>query len=567
MKKIISILLTLVILNSFTGFKIVRSDELPKDPPDFFVSLIYSEGIKNKIFGRYDTAIDLFKSILTVHPDHHASLHQIGSLLEQKSEIKEALKYSEKAYLLDTTNSDYLVPYLELMIHNQEYSKADSLIHKLIASGLNNQRCSYYAVTLALTTGKTENLASLAKTYIDQWGYNPTIMNILSDSYINSRKYEEFEQLLEHYQSLFPEEPGVLIALAKLKAGSYKNDEALSLYKRAITLDPSNLESLLALSEFYRLNKNMDRYIESLLPVFNSNLLPAEAKSGYFRDVFFDVKLLKEHYPKVELLALTMYANDPENREIEKTYLDFLLFTGNLSATKSIITKKLDEKRADIDDIRTMIEIETYYKNYDTALWYASEGAKLFPDSHVFPYQTAIVHYFNKDYKNTFKYLKTATAIAESDSIRSSIFAFEGDVHYELGNRKKAYTSYDKALKYNPDNVLVLNNYAYFLSEEDRNLDKALRMSKRVNELEDGNATYLDTYAWILYKLGRYEEARTSQRRAIALSGDSEPVILMHYGDILYALGEDFLAQNYWEKALKAGANKDDINSRLEGLK
>lgn len=121
-----------------------------------------------------------------------------------------------------------------------------------------------------------------------------------------------------------------------------------------------------------------------------------------------------------------------------------------------------------------------------------------------------------------------------------------------------------KALKYNPDNVLVLNNWAYFLSLEGKQLEQALKMAERVTELTDRNPTYMDTQAWILFKLGRLEEARQLMRQAVALDGQKSRELLLHYGDILHALGEQFMAETYWKKALDKGYDKAVIEERMQ---
>ena len=109
----------------------------------------------------------------------------------------------------------------------------------------------------------------------------------------------------------------------------------------------------------------------------------------------------------------------------------------------------------------------------------------------------------------------------------------------------------------------MLNNYAYFLSLEERKLERALEMSTRANELNEGNPTFLDTKAWILYKMGRYADAKKVMQLAISLDRSKDPTFALHYGDILYALGEEFMAKIYWRKALEQGAEKEEIEKRF----
>jgi Tfp pilus assembly protein PilF len=86
--------------------------------------------------------------------------------------------------------------------------------------------------------------------------------------------------------------------------------------------------------------------------------------------------------------------------------------------------------------------------------------------------------------------------------MRSDLHALAGDSWYKLGEKDSAFIEYDNALKANPQNIMVLNNYAYYLSTEKKDLKKAERMSALTVEKEPENSTYLDTYAWIFYQQG-----------------------------------------------------------------
>ena len=167
-------------------------------------------------------------------------------------------------------------------------------------------------------------------------------------------------------------------------------------------------------------------------------------------------------------------------------------------------------------------------------------------------------------YPQAIKTLDRYAGILENDSLKSVYIAYKGDIEQMQGNLKKTYKAYDEALKYDPGNINVLNNYSYFLSEEGRNLEKAFVMASQVIAEEPSNATYLDTYAWILYKLGRYEEAKTHMRKAIALDTTGSGELFLHYGDILYALKEYANASIYWDKAEKAGIDAEQIKERKE---
>ena len=113
----------------------------------------------------------------------------------------------------------------------------------------------------------------------------------------------------------------------------------------------------------------------------------------------------------------------------------------------------------------------------------------------------------------------------------------------------------------------MLNNFAYHLSVTGKSLKQALTMSQRATTLSPNNATYLDTLAWVYYKLGRYEEAKKVMQQAMSFDNENSAELALHYGDILEALGSTFLAQTYWRKALERGTDPEKIDSRIKAQK
>ena len=185
----------------------------------------------------------------------------------------------------------------------------------------------------------------------------------------------------------------------------------------------------------------------------------------------------------------------------------------------------------------------------------AREGRKAF-DS--FPQESAFLEMasvgdFNLGrYEEVLEICDKVLDVAPSDSSKTlRAWSTKGDIYHKLGDSKKAYKAYDKALKINPDYVYVLNNYAYYLSEEGRNLKKAYQMSKRTVEADPDNATYLDTFGWILFLQGKALEAKPFFKKAMLYGGKESAVIMDHYAEVLYALEEYDLAMVYWNMALQ----------------
>ncbi len=166
---------------------------------------------------------------------------------------------------------------------------------------------------------------------------------------------------------------------------------------------------------------------------------------------------------------------------------------------------------------------------------------------------------------------KNVLYIAKGDSaMEVRALSVLGDLSYQTGNRKDAYKYYRKTLSKAPSYNPVLNNYAYYLSLEGKQLDKAYKMSKKTVDSEPDNPTYLDTFAWILHLTGKDLEAKAIIKHALVYGGNESAAILDHYAEILYKLNEHDLAFRYWEQADKIDPSlgiADKIKQIKEGTR
>ena len=154
-----------------------------------------------------------------------------------------------------------------------------------------------------------------------------------------------------------------------------------------------------------------------------------------------------------------------------------------------------------------------------------------------------------------------------SGHLLSQCFSSLGDCYHSLGDNAKSDESYEKALRYSPDNAFTLNNYAYYLSVRNTSLDKAAEMSKHSNELQPGMASFEDTYAWILFKQKKYAEARAWIEKALVHDKDHSAVQAEHYGDIMFYLGDTDAAVQNWKKAKEYGGDSPVLERKINERK
>ncbi|MCB0503111.1 MAG: tetratricopeptide repeat protein, partial [Bacteroidetes bacterium] len=207
-------------------------------------------------------------------------------------------------------------------------------------------------------------------------------------------------------------------------------------------------------------------------------------------------------------------------------------------------------------------------KDYPSLLEFADKGAEKFPDDATPYFYSGAACAQMKDYQCAAKKYETALKMdIPNPQAVAQILSSLGDAYNELGNYVKSDSCYDEVLVINPNDAYTLNNYAYYLSLRNENLEKAEKMSKRSNMLVENNSSFLDTYAWILFAEGKYEMAKEWIEKAItnmSKDGEDRPVLLEHYGDILFKLGELENALIQWQKALDAGGDKEILEQKIK---
>ena len=203
-------------------------------------------------------------------------------------------------------------------------------------------------------------------------------------------------------------------------------------------------------------------------------------------------------------------------------------------------------------------------EDLDEVIRLCAPAVEYMPEALEFYYYWGIAHYQKKQHDEALEVFKKGVRQVDANSDKnmvSDFYSIMGDLYHIRKMNVEAYEAYDSALVYKPDNVGALNNYAYYLSVERKDLDKAEEMSYRTVKAEPTNSTYLDTYAWILFEKGKYAEARIYIDQAILNGGDKSSVVMEHGGDIYYQVGEPEKALEYWKQAEKlAEESADDEN-------
>ncbi|TYO88156.1 tetratricopeptide repeat protein [Oceanicella actignis] len=151
-----------------------------------------------------------------------------------------------------------------------------------------------------------------------------------------------------------------------------------------------------------------------------------------------------------------------------------------------------------------------------------------------------------------------AIALIDAPEPRHWSLFYERGIAYERsGQWDKAEADFLRALELQPDQPLVLNYLGYSWVEMGRNIERAREMIEKAVELRPDDGFITDSLGWVLYRLGKYEEAVPVLERAVELE-PSDPILNDHFGDALWMVGRKLEARFQWKRALSLGPEEKD---------
>ena len=379
-------------------------------------------------------------------------------------------------------------------------------------------------------------------------------------------RQEEAYASLEEYNRKYSS-PYILSTLADYQISMYNDSTALAYYNEALDIAPDYSPALLGKAETLRMTRRYDEYFDVLGRLVNSpDGLPA-GKSDYLMAVIqrTDPKFVRSFMPQLDTVMTDLVSVHPQDSSVLHTAGVYYYTTGRDSQAKEHFRINAETHPRSFSASASFVEFLMYAEQWEDLSREGRAAFGRFPNETAFLEMAGVGDYNLKDYEKVLQTCEQIISIAPSDSSKTlRSWSTIGDIYHQLGENKKAYKAYDKALKINPDYVYVLNNYAYYLSVEGKNLKKAYKMSRKTIEAEPDNATYLDTFAWILHLQGKSLEAKPFFKHAMLYGGKDSPVILDHYAEVLYALKDYDMAFVYWNLAKqKNNGEIPDLDERI----
>lgn len=524
--------------------------------------MFFLEAVVQRQKGNSTAAFDLLRYCVELNPRAAEAYYYLAQYYSSLKDKERALEYFKQAADLNPDNGTYLETLAQAYVANGRYDEAITALEQLTQRNKGRDDMLSMLVQLYLQQGDYDKAISTLGRLEELEGKNERLSFAKSDIYTKkgdkTAAISEMKTLADQY----PNDLNYRGMYADMLLMNGENAEALAVLGSILDEEPDNVRAMLSMRVYYKqegdtahadsvtMNILMNRNTTSASRIYimRQEITESEERGGDSLRIMYCFNRMRDGLPQADadmgmLQAAYMNLKKMPRDSIQKV-LEWVL---NVAPDNAAARLELVSYAWSRGDMSAVVELCRAARQYN-------------PDNMVFYYYQGMAYYRMDDEDNALEAFQNGIDVIDEDSnpeFASDFYAVMGDLLHQRGRDKEAFAAYDSCLQWKPDNIGCLNNYAYYLSLQGQNLEKAERMSYKTIKAEPENPTYLDTYAWILFLEGRYAEARVYIDQAVQHDSKVSAVILEHAGDIHAVCGDTERAVELWMEASEKGmANK-----------
>jgi tetratricopeptide (TPR) repeat protein len=529
---------------------------------------IFFEALQEKALGNNDNAIDKFSRCLEIDPNHATSLYETSLLYNKEDNYILALNQAEKAVENDPKNKWFLLQQALMQKKSMKYEKSLKSYEKLVELDPKNLDFLISLSELYMYNSKPEEAAEVFDKIKNITGDNDEISIQKHRLYIQAGKTDKAIKEIEGLVTKNPDDPRYLNMLGQLYDKNGEPDKALDLYKKIIALNPKDGMASLSLARYYKNNNNPKEAEKNMLVVFKDEKISPSLKLTILMSYVEESVNSKDIKRQALELINIMQEVHPKNVKSFVIAGDFYTQHNELKEARNAFLKAFELDNDSYPILAQLLTIDTKTQNNDHLYNDSKKALELFPSQPIFYLYNGIASRQLKKYDEAISMLSAGKELVIDDAdLLVDFYQNLGETYHLQKTYKKADDAFEKALSINPDLPFLLNNYSYYLSVRKENLKRAAEMSLKANELYANQASFEDTYGWILFQQEKYKEAKIWIEKAMEHGGKESGTILEHYGDVLFKLNETENAISLWKEAKEKEGYSDLLDKKIANKK
>ena len=503
----------------------------------YFLAQYYAE------MKQADLTLTYFKKAADLEPDNTDYMETLAQAYIAKENYAEAIKVVERLYEKDKSRQDLLEMLYKLHLQQRDFEQAIGVLNRMEAIDGKSERLSLSKSGLYLQMSENEKALQEVKELAEKYPNDLNYRTLYASTLLMAARTGNTEWRNEAHRVLMgilAEEPGNNRAQMTLRTYYIEEQDTLRAdsLTRAILLNPAtaNDDRIGLLRQEIGYSEQHGGDSTYVLGLFRQLLaMPQpEAEMAEFCAAYMNLKKMPRDSVAAMLETVLRLAPD------------------NASARLQLVQYAWED-----DNDQRVVDLCRAARQYN-------------PDEMAFYYYQGMAYYRQDDYDHALEAFKNGINVINDQSnpaIASDFYSVMGDLLHQKGRQREAFEAYDSCLQWRPDNIVCLNNYAYYLSVLGQQLERAERMSSKAIQAEPENGTYLDTYAWILFMQKRYAEARIYIDQAVLRDSAQSSVILEHAGDIYIMDGQPEKAVAYWQQALQLDPKNKILRRKIKRKK
>ena len=553
-------------LSSRSSFLVPRSSLTSEESLRY--NYFFFEAMNQQNAGHYDAAFDLLNRCLDINPNAAEAWFYLSMYQGEFGHDSLALASMEKAARLRPDNATYQEQLAQHYLNARQYDKATAVYEQLAENFRQRSDVLQMLIRLYQQNKNYDGMIDVINRIEEIEGANEEITLSKMRVYEMKGDKKAAWNALKALSDKHPSDLNYRVMMGNWLMQNNRQKEAYKIFADALKEEPDNGYVQASMYDYYRESGQDSLARKMMLDIIVSPKASTESKAIMMRQAIHENEQLGGD--STEILALydkilQVNPKDSDMAEMRVAYMTLKQMpTDSINgAIRQLLAIAPENAGARLQLLGSYLRS----KDWDSVIAICNEGSRYTPEEMAFYYYEGLAYYQKEEHEEALGSFQRGVAQVKENSNKelvSDLYYFMGDLYHQKGQENKAFVCYDSCLQWKDDHVPCLNNYAYYLSVKGQDLHRAELMSYKTVKEEPQNATYLDTYAWILFMQERYAEAKIYIDQAVACDTDSvqSSVIIEHAGDIYYKNGEPEKAISYWEKALEGEPENRDLLER-----
>ena len=530
----------------------------------------FHEATRLRIQKKYDASYDMLQHCLAIRPHSPSALYELAQyyiVLKQNERgtatMAEAVKYAPDNYW-------YAQGLANLYVQQNKLDEAAELLEEMAKRFPSKIDVTYSLLQVYSRQAKFDKSIELLDKLEVRFGKNEQISMQKFAIYDQQGEDNKAMAELKSLADEFPTDYRYQVILGDAYLQKEKYQQAYDIYQQILKAEPDNAMAMYSLAAYYEQTGQTEKYDQQL----NSVLLNRKVDSDTKADVMRRLIIRNESSHKDSTIVINLFdrimEQEPDEAQLPLLYAQYLYSKDMKDKAVPVLNQVLQIEPTNTVARMTLLGEAVNKQNYDWVIDICQTGTEANPDMLEFYYYLAVGYNQTQRTDSVVSVCQRALQHVTEDSesnVVSDFYAILGDAYHTKKMMPETYEAYEKALEYNSNNIMALNNYAYYLSLERRDLDRAEEMSYKTVKAEPNNATYLDTYAWILFEKANYEQAKIYIDQALQNDDSLSAEVLEHCGDIYFHTGDTTKAVEFWQKAKDNGSKSNSIDQKIKQKK